>query len=88
LHLSNRAGDVAASILSLSASPAWWQIVSSIMIKFLANIFRGLSFIFGVTAPPPGEDERPFVFMWVGIFVFVVAVVALLFYVLSNLHLS
>lgn len=53
------------------------------MIKFLANIFRGLSFIFGVTAPPPGEDERPFVFMWVGIFVFVVAVVALLFYALE-----
>jgi nucleoside permease NupC len=58
------------------------------MIKFLANLFRGLSFIFGVTAPEPGEDERSFVFMWLGILVFVVAFCALLFYLISRLHFS
>ncbi len=58
------------------------------MIKFLANVFRGLSFVFGVTAPSPGEDERRFVFMWLGIVLLVVAVSALLFYLISRLHVS
>jgi hypothetical protein len=34
------------------------------MIPFLASIFRRLSYIVGITAPPPGENERPFVFYW------------------------
>jgi hypothetical protein len=58
------------------------------MISFLANIFRGVSFIMGITAPPPGEDERPFVFLWLGIIVFVAVFVALLFYVISRMHIS
>ena len=57
------------------------------MIKFLANLFRGLSFIFGVSAPPPGENERPFVFMWLGIVVFLLGFSVVLFYALSHVHL-
>ena len=34
------------------------------MISLLANLFRGLSFIFGITAPPPEQDQRSFVYMW------------------------
>jgi hypothetical protein len=58
------------------------------MIKFLANIFRGFSLVFGVTAPPPGQDERPFVFLWLGIIAVVIAFAVLLFYVLSHLHVG
>jgi hypothetical protein len=37
------------------------------MIKHLANFFRGLHLVFGVSAPPPGKNERAFVFVWLGI---------------------
>ena len=57
------------------------------MIRLLASIFRGLSFIIGITAPPPEEDQRPFVFMWLGVTLFVLAFCAVLFYALSHVHL-
>jgi hypothetical protein len=56
------------------------------MIKFLANIFRGFSLVFGITAPPPGEDERPFVLLWIGIIAVVIAFSVLLFLIISHLH--
>ena len=55
------------------------------MIKFLANLFRGLSYVLGITAPPPEQDQRSFVFMWLGIVVFVVAFCVVLFYALSRM---
>jgi hypothetical protein len=58
------------------------------MIKFLANLFRGASYIFGVTAPPPGENERPFVLMWLGTIVAAAAVSALLLYLILRMHVS
>ncbi len=58
------------------------------MIKFLANLFRGVSYIFGVSAPAPGENERPFVLMWLGIIVFGAAVSALLLYLILRMHVS
>ena len=36
------------------------------MIQFLAKIFRGFHLIFGISAPPPGGNERAFVFAWLG----------------------
>lgn len=57
------------------------------MIKFLANLFRGLSYVLGVTAPPPEQDQRSFVFMWLGIVALVVAFCIVLFYALSRMHL-
>jgi hypothetical protein len=50
------------------------------MINLLASLFRGLSFIFGISAPPPEQDQRPFVLMWLGIFAFLIAFSALLVY--------
>ena len=58
------------------------------MIKLLASIFRGFSLVFGVTAPPPGEGERSFVFVWLGIIAVVVAFGGLVFYALSHLHVG
>jgi hypothetical protein len=58
------------------------------MIKFLANIFRGFSLVFGITAPPPGQDERPFVFLWIGIIAIVIAFSILLFLLISHLHVA
>jgi hypothetical protein len=56
------------------------------MIKFLAGIFRGFSFVFGITAPEPGQDDRLFVYLWLGIIVVVIAFFVLLLYALSHLH--
>jgi hypothetical protein len=58
------------------------------MIKLLASIFRGFSLVFGITAPPPGEGERRFVFLWLGIIAVVIAFTWLLFYALSHLHVG
>ncbi len=58
------------------------------MIRFLANVFRGVSYIFGVTAPPPGENERPFVMMWLGIIAVGTGVSALLLYLILRMHVS
>jgi hypothetical protein len=58
------------------------------MIGLLASIFRGLSFIVGVSAPPPEQDQRPFVYMWLGIIVFLLAFCVVLFYAMSHLHVS
>lgn len=55
------------------------------MISFLASIFRGLSYIVGITAPPPGQNERQFVFFWLGIIVIVVVGSTVLFYVILRM---
>jgi hypothetical protein len=60
----------------------------TIMMKFLANLFRGFSLVFGITAPPPGENERSFVLLWLGIIAVVIAFSVLLFYTLSHMHVG
>jgi hypothetical protein len=59
----------------------------AVMINFLAGLFRGLSFIFGISAPPPEEDQRRFVLMWLGIVAVLLGFAALLFYAISHLHI-
>jgi hypothetical protein len=56
------------------------------MIQFLAKIFRGLHFIFGISAPPPGQDERKFVLAWLGILACLIAFGMILFYVIPYLY--
>jgi hypothetical protein len=56
------------------------------MIHFLAKMFRGLHFIFGISAPPPGENERKFVFAWLGILACLIAFGMTLFYVIPYLY--
>jgi hypothetical protein len=50
------------------------------MIKLLAQLFRGLHYIVGISEPPPGTSDRKFVVTWlIGIaFVAVVFVVLIL----------
>jgi hypothetical protein len=56
------------------------------MIEFLAKIFRGFHLIFGVSAPPPGQDERKFVLAWLGIIACIIAFCMILFYVIPALY--
>ena len=58
------------------------------MIKFLAEIFRGFSLVFGITAPPPGQGERQFVFLWLGIVAIVIAFSVGLLFVIAHLHVG
>jgi hypothetical protein len=44
------------------------------MIKFLAQLFRGLHYIVGISEPPPGTSDRKFVFTWLAGIAFVAAV--------------
>jgi len=55
------------------------------MIKFLASLFRGLSYVVGITAPPPEQDQRRFVFLWLGIIAFLVVVCSILFYTIFHM---
>jgi uncharacterized membrane protein len=56
------------------------------MIQFLAKIFRGFHMIFGISAPPPGQNERAFVFAWLGILASVIVFCTILFYVIPYLY--
>ena len=56
------------------------------MVTFLARFFRGLHLIFGVSAPPPGQNERAFVFTWLGILAFIVGFCVLLAYLIPHLY--
>ncbi len=57
------------------------------MIKFLAQLFRGLHFIIGISAPPPGASDRTFVLAWLGGIAFIVAFfLILVFYIIPSLY--
>lgn len=58
------------------------------MIKLLATIFRGFSLVFGITAPPPGQDERQFVFMWLAVVAIVIAFSVGLLFIIAHLHVG
>ncbi len=50
------------------------------MISFLANLFRGLHGVIGITAPPEGQNERPFVMLWLGLILMLIVFCAALAY--------
>ena len=54
------------------------------MITLLAKMFRGLHLIVGITAPGSGQNERPFVLMWLGIIAFIIVFCAFVFYLMVN----
>jgi hypothetical protein len=56
------------------------------VIPFLAKLFRGFHLIFGVSAPPPGQNERQFVFSWLGILAALVIFCTVLFYLIPSLY--
>lgn len=57
------------------------------VIKVLGSVFRGMSFVVGITAPSPDEDQGPFVFLWLGIIACLVIFSVLLFFVLSRIRI-
>jgi hypothetical protein len=56
------------------------------VISLLAKFFRGVHLIFGVSAPPPGQNEARFVFAWLGILAALAAFCAVLFYLIPLLY--
>jgi len=57
------------------------------VIKVLAQFFRGIHYVIGFSTPPEDTSDRVFVLAWLGVIVFVIAFVGILFHysvVLSN----
>jgi hypothetical protein len=52
------------------------------MMQFLAGLVRGLHMAIGIHTPPP-EQESLYVFVWIGLILFIFAGLALLFYMLG-----
>lgn len=52
------------------------------VIRFLGGIFRQVHWIVGITAPPPGTNERSFVLMWLAVILGVVAWGAFVLYLM------
>lgn len=80
-HNTPHAAKTVNEQLSLAAE----EVRGSSLIRFLANIFRGLSYIIGITAPDPGQNERPFVLLWLGMIAFVLVASGLILYLLPTL---
>jgi hypothetical protein len=56
------------------------------MINIPARFFRDLHLIFGVSAPPEGQNELTFVLIWLGAFAFVVAFGIPLIYLVPHIY--
>ena len=57
------------------------------MIKLLAQLFRGIHEVVGISAPPPDTSDRTFVFAWLGGIAFVTAfLLILIFYIMPFLY--
>ncbi len=50
--------------------------------RFLIGLMRGLHMTIGIHTPP-ADQERFYVFVWIGIIIFMAAGIAFMFYVLS-----
>lgn len=58
------------------------------MIKLLAQFFRGFHYVVGISAPPPGTNDRTFVYAWLGGIAFFTAFfVSLFYYIIPFLYL-
>ena len=59
------------------------------MIKLLAEFFRGIHYIVGISLPPPSIDDRKFVLAWLcGIAAFVAFCVIIFVYLIPALYFS
>jgi hypothetical protein len=56
--------------------------LSTLMMKFLTGLVRGLHMTIGIHTPPP-EQEALYVFVWIGIILFMIGGFALMFYLLG-----
>ena len=51
-------------------------------VRFLIDLMRGLHMTIGIHTPPP-EQERLYVFVWIGIIVLMAGGLILMFYILG-----
>ena len=58
------------------------------MINRLAELFRGFSMVFGISAPPPEQDQRQFVMLWLGIIAITILFFAGVLLGISHLHVG
>jgi len=58
------------------------------MIALLARFFRGLHLIIGISAPPPGQNDRAYVLTWLGITLFVIGFAFFLLYAIPHLYFA
>jgi hypothetical protein len=56
------------------------------VIKLLAQFFRGLHYIVGISAPLPGTSDRNFVFTWLAGIAFVAAAFVILVLIIPFLY--
>jgi hypothetical protein len=61
---------------------------NSNLINKLANLFRGFSLVFGISAPPPEQDQRQFVMLWLGIIAVTVLFFVGVLFAISHLHVG
>jgi hypothetical protein len=54
------------------------------MIKLLAQLFRGVHYVVGISVPPPSTSDRTFVFAWLLGIALIVAFFMFLVYFLSS----
>jgi vacuolar-type H+-ATPase subunit I/STV1 len=57
------------------------------MISFLAKILRGMSYVAGFATPAPGQSERKFVIIWIGMLLGVVVFLVGFLFVIAKLGL-
>lgn len=58
------------------------------MIHVLANVFRGLHMVLGISVPPDGYDERKFVFIWLAAIALFIGAFVLLFLFIAKMYTS
>jgi hypothetical protein len=58
------------------------------LVSRLASVFRGFSLVFGITAPPPGQNDRQFVLLWLGIIAVIVLFFVGVLFAISHLHVA
>jgi hypothetical protein len=58
------------------------------LVSRLASVFRGFSLVFGITAPPPGQNDRQFVLLWLGIIAVTVLFFVGVLFAISHLHVA
>jgi hypothetical protein len=61
---------------------------SGSIIGALANIFRGFSLVFGISAPPPGQNELRFVMLWLGIIAVTIVFFIGVLLAISHFHVA
>ena len=61
---------------------------NSNVVKRLADLLRGFSLVFGISAPPPEQDQRQFVMLWLGIITVTILFFVGVFFAISHFHVG